>query len=837
MAPAEEPPAGVEPVAVAEPSLAAFAEPAPVLGDGFVVWESARDGTWGIWTRDLDTIGEGGSGAAGGGPRRLSPEESGRAHCCPHISPDGRWIAYLSLPPGGEKYLPEKSTGPLHVIRPDGTGDRVVAEAARTYFENRGAVWRSSEELIFIDGRGRARLLDLESGKSKKLIDQPRDTFGYLIDPTLSWATTGQPSFSPFQPEQWAVAERSARGGCQPYFSGDGRWGYWVAGAGGPINRLALESGAVSTILRKRDERLHSDFAYLYFPMFSRDGSLFVFGASPGEHDHLKGNYEIFAAESDPETLEMVGPVVRVTDHPGSDRFPDVFVHPLALGRHTGEAPFRAELEPPGAAGAWSWSYGDGSTGDGVTGSHLYREPGSYRVEARRGEETVAGWVRVRPARPPRVVSVELVDGAREVRVAFDEPVSTGRAELAFESGLEKASHSLTPDGRVLKIRLAEPITRGDRLRLAGITDRAEEPNRIAAVTVDVEPPLWPSRRDGLLFVWQTGDSANLIFDPQIGADRASVLEPSGTARFDRDYLMAFGRLAFGRESSGVTALPGGLFSASEEQSNALRWALQATNELTLEAVVTATGSGEPPVPAIHFGEHGRGNNFALIQRGTKWFLSLRTSNRPPTNREIRLAPVTPGTGQHLAIGYSPGRLTLDLDGERVLETDEVQGDFFHWRTWRFTVGGAWGSQVGWEGRLEGLAVYDRVLDPEQARENFLRYRRQIERRSRPDRVVVEVRFEESTPVPTLDEIRPYRQALVVDRYSLVRTVEGTPPDDEPLLVARWGLLDGIRVPPVARPGETAVLRLEPLASQPQLESVYRANAFDGVPAYFAPLE
>ena len=60
----------------------------PGLGKGFLVWESNRSGRWRIWYRNLD----------GSGLRQLSPEEEGRDHFAPHISPDGTHMAYLSYP-------------------------------------------------------------------------------------------------------------------------------------------------------------------------------------------------------------------------------------------------------------------------------------------------------------------------------------------------------------------------------------------------------------------------------------------------------------------------------------------------------------------------------------------------------------------------------------------------------------------------------------------------------------------------------------------------------------------------------------------------------------------
>ena len=64
------------------------------LGSGFVVWESNRTGRWRLWRRELD----------GSGLRQISPEESGRDHYCPHLSPDGTRLVYLSYPAGTDTY-------------------------------------------------------------------------------------------------------------------------------------------------------------------------------------------------------------------------------------------------------------------------------------------------------------------------------------------------------------------------------------------------------------------------------------------------------------------------------------------------------------------------------------------------------------------------------------------------------------------------------------------------------------------------------------------------------------------------------------------------------------
>jgi len=236
---------------------AAEGEAAPAAwGPGFVVWESNRGGSFRIWRRDL----------SGGPARQLSPDEPGRDHCCAHISPDGRRVAYLSLPGGARAYLPAETPGVLRLIESDGRLDRVAAPAARAYGEHRAAIWWSGDELVYIDGEGATLRLDLSSAARTTITRGPARGEGWLVDPTGRWATAGTPTFSELGRDGRVVAA-TPLGGCQPYFDARGRFGVWAAGAGGPIDAIELATRRTFTLLAKRDPRLPADRGYLYFPM------------------------------------------------------------------------------------------------------------------------------------------------------------------------------------------------------------------------------------------------------------------------------------------------------------------------------------------------------------------------------------------------------------------------------------------------------------------------------------------------------------------------------------------------------------------------------------------
>lgn len=766
------------------------------LGPGFVVWESNRDGGWGIWIRDLE----------GGAPRRLSPEEPGRDHCCPHVSPDGGRVAYLSGVGGAQEYPRGGTLGALHLIAPDGSGDRVVAPAARSYFENRAVVWRSAGELIHIDGERATVALDLATGGSRRLSDPPPER-GWLIDPTLAWATTGVPEFAPYDAARRTVLPRRELGGCQPYFSRDGRWGFWTAGAGGPIDRLELATGRVGRILEKSDPRVPGGHGYAYFPMLSADGRLFAWAASRGGHPHFGADYEVFVAESDPDTLELLGPPRRITRHPGTDRFPDVWQPPLGLGRHAGEAPLTVRLSAP-AAGDWRWSFSDGGAAEGVAVEHTWSGPGRYEVLARRDGEALRGLAVVHPAAPPRAVSATARAGGTELIVAFDEEIDGAGADLALASGGEIAGREVGADGRSLVVRLAEPLAAPDRLAISGVRDRAQRANLMAPATLAIDPPAWPVSRDGLVFVWESADAANLVPDPELGADRAYTLTARGEARLDAGFAMI---------------ATGGSFVLERGEAERIGAALQARNQFTLEATIESEGADGP---IVTWGSQ-KAPNLWLAQRSGRLVFGLRTGARgPAAYPRLELLDLPAGAPVHLVLTYEPGRLAAYLDGEPRFETADLQGDLFHWQPSPLAFGGA-----GWRGRLEGVALYDRVLGPGEAREA---HRLDLaKRRARPPvpRSVVEARLVARSATPTLEEISPYREALFTVAYAVDRQLAG-PPLPARLRAVQWAILDSVPLAVNrAAAGDRFRLTLEPFARQPQLEPVYLADTLDAAPA------
>ena len=301
---------------------------------GFVVWESNRTGEYRIWRQDL----------GGGKPYRVSADEPGRDHCCAELSPNGSRLVYLSLAGGARRYGPDAGT--LHLVDADGGRDRVLVPAARHYGEHRAAVWWGEDELVYIDGRNATQKLRLSTGATAELVPPAAGGEGWLVAPGGRVATGNTPTFSDFVGGK-GVAPRPSLGGCQPAFSDDGRFAVWSAGAGGPIDALELATRRSWTILEKGDSHLPAGRGYAYFPALSNDASLLAVGASTGEHDHFRADYDIFVIELDPEGLQPQGMATAVAPDPAVDRFPDLYRPP-----RPGRPQDRATAPPATAARA-----------------------------------------------------------------------------------------------------------------------------------------------------------------------------------------------------------------------------------------------------------------------------------------------------------------------------------------------------------------------------------------------------------------------------------------------------------------------------------------------------
>ena len=788
------------------------------LGRGFLVWESNRTGRWRIWYRNLD----------GSGLRQLSPDEEGRNHFAPHIALDGAQLVYLSYPVPWNAYHTHREgvLVSLHLLRIADGSDRVLVANARSYKGDRAVVWLGNRELIYIDGQGNTQQLDVGSGEERQLTAEPHPGFGFLISPTLTHATLGRPTtFSLYDPERRSIALRRAEDGCQPYFSHDGRWGFWVENNGGPLRRIDLVTGASGNVIDRDDARMPEGHGYLYFPMLSSCQRLLAFGAarSRNGHDQFKADYDVFVGRVDPLSLELIDEPVRYSFDPGTDRYPDVFLTGMELGHHRGEAPLSIALELPeggpgvGTRGPWRWDFGDGASAAGQVGIHTFERPGLYQFAASRGDRELSGDVKVDPARAPEPKRVLVTDEGRELSVLFDEPIAPVDPSLRFESGASVRDWHVAADGRSVVLRREPPVETEDHLLIAGFADRAQVPNPMQAHRLFVERRKWPRRDKGLVFLWKTARDPNLVRGPLTRVPHTYELEPQWRARLDHSHAML---------------VSGGFFRVldfTERTVETFRSANAVTVEATIQPATLEPKGDREPAGIVTFSHEERSSSFALSQRGDELVFRLRTSMTGPRGSEpISLGRLSTNEPTHVIVSYRPGRLTGYLNGERTLDSDVVQGDLSTWSEHGLLqFGMAHGSSSDWDGTIEGVALYSRFMEAGEAAANARAYLGLIAEREPVEQIELRGKLVGRSHVPTLKEIVPYREALVMFEYEVLEVLGGEL-GDERVRVAHWAILAG-KLQSIARRelGEKDRLTFEPFESNPQVENTYLSDTLE----------
>lgn len=767
------------------------------LGDGYLVWESRRTDNWRIWTVKLD----------GTGLRQLSKDEDGRQHFCPKISPDGKKLIYLSLPGGSNNDPPLQDKGDLHLMNADGTDDHVIVTGAQRYQAgwDRAVTWFNNDELAFIADDGNTYRLYLATGKRDLIITGGQC---WLPNTKLTNAVFSFNTFSILDAKTQTVTLMPHLGGCQPYFTQDGDWGFWMRAPGGPIYKMRLSTREISPLFD--GNILPHPRNYVYYPMVSANQRLLAFGAV--DHNKIIGDYggyvlsdyDIYLAPIDPKTLDVIGTPVRYTFTPKCDRFPDVFQEEPVLGYHADKAPFTVEFASKDLTGTYEWNYGDGTAEKTKIGKHTFTKAGVYLVEARQGARILRGQVRVAEASAPRVVG-NTIENERELVIAFDQPVNAKKMTVRLGSGAKIEKWTLGEDGRSLRLTLEKKPTKDDTLFLDGVTDTAQRANKMDAAQIAIQPRLWPSNPDGLVFLWEDGNKPNTLRDPLSGQMRSYSARASDQAILDRNYAMV---------------LDGGSFFVDgfgDQFSNAVR----KSNELSMECTVTPNGQ--------QIDRGGCVLAYGVWQAKDKLLFSLNGATT-----EVATLPINQTS--HVVITYVQDLLMCYVDGKQVFSTDKVKGDLQGYPTGGLSTGNNLDGRT-WRGTIEGIALYNRALTPEEVLANYKAFRIIRETRKPVERVELDGKLVAASRTPLLKEIQPYNSALVINEYEVVKLVSGTYVPNR-IRIAHWVILDGQTQRIAQMPlGTVARIVAEPMPSQPQLEGQYVADTLDvnlDLPLYYA---
>jgi len=370
-----------------------------------------------------------------------------------------------------------------------------------------------------------------------------------------------------------------------------------------------------------------------------------------------------------------------------------------------------------------------------------------------------------------------------------------------------------------------------DPIDKTGTTRRAAAPAVGAAKTA----PPWPTKRKGLVFLWENSEKANLAKDPATGKQRSYTLNFRGRSWLDRNYALH---------------LTGKGSVLAEEAGASVTAACKKTGAFSVEATVVSATHGQGsfsakkgmrPARIITLGAKGEGAtaNFSLVQASGELFFHLRTSKDEQASAWTRLnCRVRTGQPVHVVVTCAPGILTAYANGQVVMEAAWPLGSFAGWSPGRLVLGGLDGAKDAWSGTLEGVAIYDRSLGPEQVWRHYSYSRDKIRSRKPVAKLRVQAKLVAMADIPSLEKLGAYRQSLVVFEYELHKVLDkGKAPPR--FRVAHWGILDRKVVKEIAerRTGRVYSMVLEPYAANEQLKTSPRSDSplkenFD-IPLYF----
>ena len=178
-------------------------------------------------------------------------------------------------------------------------------------------------------------------------------------------------------------------------------------------------------------------------------------------------------------------------------------------------------------------------------------------------------------------------------------------------------------------------------------------------------------------------------------------------------------------------------------------------------------------------------------------------------------------------VTYAPSKLVCYRNGQEILKSDVVKGDFSNWAPQHLLFGDEWGGGRRWAGTIEGVALYSRALTPDEARANYEQRKAMLLARKSAEKLEVQAKSVGRSKIPTLRQIQPYRQAIVVYEYEVEKLISGKYAPKE-IRVAHWAMLDGKDLPITqAMAGTMTRLFLEPFKDNTQRESIYLSDTLE----------
>ncbi len=328
------------------------------------------------------------------------------------------------------------------------------------------------------------------------------------------------------------------------------------------------------------------------------------------------------------------------------------------------------------------------------------------------------------------------------------------------------------------------------------------------------EAPPWPTRRDGVaaLFAPAPGGSPEMAVYDAAGkpGDAKIRVTRHGLARLDRHGTLLTGGGYADASLESVPDLPDAKGPAAIEI-----WLTADSVEPGRGGVVACLGPAAAP-------------RITLRQENNTLVLEILSASGP---RTLEICRLSAGVPVQAIVSQNATQALVFCNGRRAADAG-LASKPGTWRGATLILGAGPGGGSPWAGRIEALAVYRRVVAPDEARQNYEHFARSLEARSELPPLRLRGKLLRRSDVPSAEQIAPYPSALSIYEYAVEEVLAGACPSPT-ILVAHWALVNKQPLPIADLPvGLSYELLLEPFENQPQLATQYRSETLDPIPAW-----
>ena len=311
----------------------------------------------------------------------------------------------------------------------------------------------------------------------------------------------------------------------------------------------------------------------------------------------------------------------------------------------------------------------------------------------------------------------------------------------------------------------------------------------------------WPVDRNELLYYWSDASTSDEI----IGRHSGCRAIGHGIGRFTASRGML---------------LDGGWFGTEPATTEVLATSLPTATALTIE-FLCAESSALPPGVAVRL--------VALVDATENPYLEIsRTAEEltftSPAGRlalealELKVHAAHQGSeSAHLVLQITPEKISLFLAGVEAASLPlTTPANFASLIQARLMFGQAKPVPVGWEARMQNVAVYRRACPAPEI--NAMAAASKPNSVEATPQIRLKARLLQATE-PDMAMLASYQRMLVDHIYEVVKVLDGKY-EAKKIVVLHWAVLDGLPVPGIPKEiGEECELTVESAEAHPELES------------------